>query len=168
MKRLLLILAVVVPATLVISPQPAFAACQCVCSNGTQAGVLDDQTACNQACGGAGNTCGAVTGGGPTAPAAPGTARLENPLAAICPANVQGQQCVQRVIGSVIRALLGIVGSIALLMIIYGGFLWLTSQGNSERIQKGKSVLVWAVMGLALIFAAYAITSYVIDALTTK
>ncbi|MBU4421767.1 pilin [Patescibacteria group bacterium] len=69
-------------------------------------------------------------------------------------------------LGGIIKAALGIVGSIALLMFLYGGFLWLTSTGNEQKITKGKSVLVWAVIGLAVIFMSYAAVNFVIGALT--
>jgi len=48
-------------------------------------------------------------------------------------------------------------------MMTYGGFLWLTAMGNNERVEKGKETLIWAVLGLVVIFGAYAITSYIID-----
>ena len=70
-------------------------------------------------------------------------------------------------IGRLIQAILSIVGSIALLMFVYGGVLWITSMGESQRIDKGKKILVWAVLGLALIAASYVIVNAVILALTT-
>jgi hypothetical protein len=101
----------------------------------------------------------------PKAAATSGATPLANPLA-VCGSAV-GSKCVQLIIGSVIRTALGISGSIALLIVIYGGFLWLTSAGNSERIQKGKTMLIWASIGIAVIFGAYAITSTILGALTT-
>lgn len=73
---------------------------------------------------------------------------------------------VRVILGRVIKGFLSIVGSIALLMFVYGGVLWLTSAGNSERIKKGKDILVWAVLGLGIIFSAYAITNAIINSLT--
>ena len=49
-----------------------------------------------------------------------------------------------------------IVGSIALLMFIWGGIVWMTSQGEKARVEKGQKTLAWAVIGLAVIFVAYA------------
>lgn len=63
------------------------------------------------------------------------------------------------VFGNVIKAMLGIVGSIAFAMIVYGGFLYLTSAGAPETITKAKNIVVWAALGLFIIFAAYAIVS---------
>ncbi len=71
---------------------------------------------------------------------------LQNPLAA---------QSVPDLIGRVARILMGMVGTFALLMFVYGSFLWLTSQGNTEQVQKGKQVFTWAVIGLIVVFSAY-------------
>lgn len=72
---------------------------------------------------------------------------------------------VPELIGIIIKAVLGIVGSIALLMFIYGGFMWLTSGGNDEKIKEGRKTLVWSIIGLALIFASYAILKFVFQVL---
>lgn len=70
---------------------------------------------------------------------------------------------VYAIVGNIIAGFLGLVGAAALVMFIWGGFLWLTAGGNSDRIQKGKSTLTWAVIGLAVIFGAYALSSNVIN-----
>lgn len=81
---------------------------------------------------------------------------LTNPLKA---------DSVPELIGIIIKAVLGIVGSIALLMFIYGGFMWLTSGGNDKKIEEGRKTLVWSILGLALIFASYAILKFVFQVL---
>ena len=83
--------------------------------------------------------------------------QLPNPL---------GTTSVPELIGKVIQALLGVTGSIALLMFIYGGILWLTAAGNEKRIDKGKAVLVWATIGLGIIFTSYVLVRFVIGSLT--
>ncbi|GEM_PF-2897439 len=54
---------------------------------------------------------------------------------------------------------LGFVGMGALLMFIYGGALYLFSAGNKDRITKGKNVLQYAIIGLAIILGAYIIVN---------
>lgn len=75
-------------------------------------------------------------------------------------------QCdsVQECIGNFIQTLLGIVGSLALVMFIYGGFMWMLSGGNEQRIKKGKDILVWSTLGLLIIFTSYAILTFVFKA----
>ena len=65
----------------------------------------------------------------------------------------------QELIGKVISAVLGISGSLALLMFIYGGFTWMLSGGNAEKVTKGKNTLVWASIGLIVIFSSYAMVN---------
>lgn len=90
--------------------------------------------------------------------AAPAVQTLPNPL---------GTTDVTELIARVIRSIVGIVGSIGLLMFIYGGFTWMTAGGNEKRVEQGKQILTWAVLGLVIIFSSYAILSFVIDKLTS-
>jgi hypothetical protein len=121
-------------------------------------------------------SCSSSTGtggtGGTTSTTAPGSSAgaLTNPLSGVCNSVKSddpdaGKKCMQLVIGNVIKTGLGIVGSIALLMITWGGFLWLTAMGNESRVEKGKETLIWSTIGLVVIFSAYAIASYVIEKL---
>jgi len=82
-----------------------------------------------------------------------GTTDLPNPLET---------KSVPELIGRVINGVLGVVGSLALVIFIYGGFVWMTAAGNTERITKGKNILIWATLGLVVIFASYAIVHFVI------
>jgi len=56
--------------------------------------------------------------------------------------------------------ILGIVGSLTLIMFIYGGVLFLISSGSSEQISKAKGVLVAAVIGLTIVFSSYLIIKF--------
>lgn len=68
----------------------------------------------------------------------------------------------QILIGKIINALLGLVGSIALAMFIWGGFSWMTAAGNTEKVQKGKDIIIWATLGMVVIFFSYALVNFVI------
>ncbi|MBN2884437.1 hypothetical protein JXE04_00750 [Patescibacteria group bacterium] len=61
--------------------------------------------------------------------------------------------------------ILGIVGSLTLLMFIYGGFLFLVSSGSSEQITKAKNVLIAAVIGLVIVFSSYLIIKFVLSSI---
>jgi amino acid transporter len=82
---------------------------------------------------------------------------LDNPLGA----NANDPRVI---IGNIIRAILGIVGSLALGVFILGGFFWVTSAGNEEKVKKGKDMILWASFGLAAIFFSYALVNFVINA----
>lgn len=83
--------------------------------------------------------------------------QLKNPLSANTP---------QELIGEVINTALGLVGSIALLMFVYGGLTWMTSAGNAEKVKKGRDIILWSAVGLVLIFASYALTRVLLESLS--
>lgn len=60
---------------------------------------------------------------------------------------------------------LGIIGSIALLFFIWGGFLFLTSGGNKDKVEKGKHTLIAAVIGIIIVFSSYLIIQTVLESL---
>ncbi|MEK7211086.1 MAG: hypothetical protein AAB731_00445 [Patescibacteria group bacterium] len=80
--------------------------------------------------------------------------------------NPLGTTDVYTVIGRVIKAALGLTGALALLMFIWGGFLWMTAMGDARRVEKGRDTMVWATLGLVVIFGSYAITSFIIEKFT--
>jgi len=66
------------------------------------------------------------------------------------------------VIGKIINSVLGVVGTIALVMFIYGGLRWMTSAGEKDGVTTGKETIKWATFGLIIIFMAYAIINFVL------
>ncbi|MBU1039084.1 pilin [Patescibacteria group bacterium] len=64
---------------------------------------------------------------------------------------------------TIINLLLGVIGVVAVLIIIYGGFTWMTAAGNEEKITKAKKLLAGAVIGLFIILASYALASFTIN-----
>ena len=74
----------------------------------------------------------------------------------------------QILIGRVIQAIMGIIGSLALLMFVYGGLVLMMAGGNNDSIQKGKNILMWASVGLVAIFSSYALVQMVYSGLGIK
>lgn len=64
-------------------------------------------------------------------------------------------------IASVIKAVLALVGTIFLVLTIYAGVLWMTAQGEEEKITKAKDIIKASIIGLIVIMSAYAITAFV-------
>ncbi|MCH7759517.1 hypothetical protein IID20_04120 [Patescibacteria group bacterium] len=79
-----------------------------------------------------------------------------------------GGRDIPELAGDIIGYILGLVGVLALVMFIYGGILWMTSAGSAEKIKKGKDTIVWAVLGLALIFFSYAMVEFILKALLNQ
>lgn len=77
-----------------------------------------------------------------------------------------GGEGFPEIFGRAIRVMLGISGSLAFAVIIYGGFLYLTSGGSPETITKAKTMIIWAALGLVAIFASYALVSFVFQTIS--
>jgi hypothetical protein len=64
---------------------------------------------------------------------------------------------------AVIKMVLGFLGVIFVVLIIYAGFLWMTAAGNEENIAKAKKIMAGAIIGTAIVLSAYAITVFIFD-----
>ena len=101
-------------------------------------------------------------GNPPTPPVGGDTVSLPNPLGTNA-----ASKSPQVLLGKIINSVLGIIGSLALVMFIYGGATWMLSAGNQEKVTKGKQILIWATLGLVIIFTAYALVKFVLTTVTT-
>lgn len=70
-------------------------------------------------------------------------------------------------IGNIVGVVLSFLGIIFFVLIIYGGFMWMTARGNEEQVTKARKVVINAAIGLAVILAAYAITAFINTQLQT-
>ncbi len=77
-----------------------------------------------------------------------------------------GTADLKQTVVNIISWVLGILALVAVVMIIYGGFIWLTAAGNEEKIEKAKKIIGAAVVGLIVVLLAWAIVIFVAG--TTK
>ncbi|MDO8668176.1 MAG: pilin [bacterium] len=89
----------------------------------------------------------------------PTPVKLTNPLT-----GTQDSEGIPLLLGKIINYAMGIIGSLALVMFIYGGLTWMLSGGSQEQVTKGKNIVIWATLGLAIIFTSYALVKFVIEA----
>lgn len=68
-------------------------------------------------------------------------------------------------IAAVINILLGFVGVVAVIFILYAGFKWITAGGNEEQITGARGNIRNAVIGLVVVFLAFVITNFVTKSL---
>lgn len=66
---------------------------------------------------------------------------------------------------NVSNIILGVVGSLALLIFVYGGIMMVISAGNTEKVSKAKGIIMAAVIGLGIVFISYLIIKFVMGAL---
>jgi hypothetical protein len=66
------------------------------------------------------------------------------------------------VLGNIIDLFLGLVGIVLVGMIIYGGFMMLSSRGNDTKIKSGKDAIKYAALGFSLAITAYIIFQLVL------
>ncbi len=62
------------------------------------------------------------------------------------------------IIGTVIKAFLSFLGVIFLILMIYGGYIWMLARGNEQEVARAKNIIRNALIGLIIVLAAYAIT----------
>ncbi|NCN07917.1 hypothetical protein GW933_04535 [Candidatus Falkowbacteria bacterium] len=84
---------------------------------------------------------------------------LKNPLTGTTGGNLEDA------VKNVVNGALGVSGVLALVAFIFGGITWMISGGDSSKIQKGKNMMIWAVLGILIIFSSYVILSYIFEAL---
>lgn len=68
-----------------------------------------------------------------------------------------------KIVESVIKTFLSFAGLIALAAVIWGGFTYITSAGDDSKAEKGKKIVLYALVGLMLIGLAAVVVNIVID-----
>jgi len=67
------------------------------------------------------------------------------------------------VMGRIINGSLSILGVVALLIIVYAGFNWMTAMGDKAKVQKSIHMKIWSTAGLVLIFTAYVVVRFMFE-----
>lgn len=74
-------------------------------------------------------------------------------------------QDLKTTIQNIIRIIVGFLGIITIIIILAGGFKWMTSGGSEDKIGEAKKLISAGVVGLVVVLAAYAIASFVVNSL---
>jgi len=69
----------------------------------------------------------------------------------------------ESIIGTVIDIVLGFAGIVFLVLTVYGGILWMQARGDEQDIAQAKKLIEQAMIGLIIVFAAYAISYFIIN-----
>lgn len=73
---------------------------------------------------------------------------------------------VPTLIGNMVGSILALIGVIFFVLMVYGGFLWMTAHGDSGQVDKGRETIIGAVIGIIIVAASYALTSFILSAPT--
>ena len=76
-------------------------------------------------------------------------------------AEAEGDQVFDDMAGGIVEALLGLLGVIFIVLIIYGGFMWMTAGGDEERISKAKKTLNRSILGLIILASSFMIWQFI-------
>jgi len=103
-------------------------------------------------------------------PAVDATGNADNMLWGGYQNNVQnatglGNEDPRQMAANVVNILLGFLGIIAVLIILFGGFKWMTAAGNEDQVGQAKKMIAAGVIGLIIILMAFGLAQFVIDAL---
>ena len=82
--------------------------------------------------------------------------------------NFQQGGDVRIFLAGLVQAALSLVGVIFFLMILYGGYLWLTAGGNEDQVKKGREFITRAVVGFMVTIGALIITRFVTELIVTS
>lgn len=76
-------------------------------------------------------------------------------------------QTPQAFVAMLIRNLLVLLGLVFIALAVYAGYLWMTAHGNDEQVKKAKEILINSIIGIIIVFGAYALTFYLLSLLAT-
>jgi hypothetical protein len=82
--------------------------------------------------------------------------------------NYNTDTTLNETIGIIIQSLLGFLGVIFMGLIIYAGMLWMTAEGDEAKVEKAQKIMRNAIIGLIITVSAYAISFFVINAISAK
>ena len=63
------------------------------------------------------------------------------------------------IIARLLQVFFGLLGLVALAILLYAGLIWMTAGGDPNKVEKAKKMITGAVIGLVIIFSAFAITT---------
>jgi len=79
-----------------------------------------------------------------------------------------GTRDLRSTIAGVINIILGFLGVLTTLIILMGGFKWMTSQGNTEKVDEAKKLIGAGIVGLVIVLTSYAISRFVLENIANK
>ena len=79
--------------------------------------------------------------------------------------NTNEEAMAKEKVGKILNVVYGLIGIVAVIFVIIGGFKYMTSQGEPGRVQQAKNTILFSLIGLVITLSAFAITAFILDAL---
>jgi len=76
-----------------------------------------------------------------------------------------GNRDPRDIASSIIKVVLGFLAIVAVVIILLGGFKWMTAAGNEEKVSEARKLIVAGIIGLIIILAAWGIANFVLSSL---
>lgn len=70
---------------------------------------------------------------------------------------------IRLIVASIIKVVIGLLGIIFVVLFVWAGFKWMTSEGSEDKIKEAQGLIKTAIIGLIIVLASYAITAFVIN-----
>ena len=81
------------------------------------------------------------------------------------PTDFEGSKTFSELVVKILNILLAIVGLIAVIFLVWGGFKYITSAGDEEAVDKAKSTIINALIGVVVVILAFALVRIVASAI---
>ncbi|PIR56025.1 MAG: hypothetical protein COU73_03030 [Parcubacteria group bacterium CG10_big_fil_rev_8_21_14_0_10_46_32] len=99
-----------------------------------------------------------------------GINQLKNNLGAIGTGTglgTQGDTNITQKIAAIVNIALSFLGMLAVIIIIYAGFKWMTAGGNDDQVKEARDNIRNAVIGIAIIMLSYILINFVVGKLSS-
>lgn len=96
-----------------------------------------------------------------------GSIRSGETVSDLSKCNVKDDDSLIPTLQTIINVVLGVLGLVAVMMIILGGFNYMTSQGEPSKTAKARNTILYGVVGLLIALLAFAIVNFVLTSVFT-
>ena len=92
-----------------------------------------------------------------------GTSRGGQDVSSLAECSIEeSDDTLMSTIATIINVALGVLGIVAVIVIIYGGFTYVTSSGDAAKLTKARNTIIYSVIGLIVSLLAFAIVNFVL------
>lgn len=76
--------------------------------------------------------------------------------------DVAGGADLTSIVGLIIQAILGLLGAVFIILMVYAGYTWMTAAGNEPKIEKAKEMIQTSIIGLIIVLSSWAIWAFIL------